>query len=298
MAVPTVADWIRGLEQGAAGAPFRDARAALEARIGRLLVDRYLQLVFDHLHTKVFPGKNARSFYRDATSPTWRAGIEAALDHELRTIDGRIELHDELLDRARRGQLAVTSIRAEPEASYVTLPSSVPAQLAAYDKAAQWIAKGSRNKDLDRRKYIAALQTTTVPLPAGVDTIDKVQDLRLRPSDFGDRTLVRMVHRGVYGLSLPSLRFGQPINYPSTVGGGFLVDRLFAGPPFPSQSMRPQDFWTNWALYFAATIGAAQAFEDGNKRTVHAYYAAIVLQTLGTFVAPKASFEARLFAMT
>ncbi len=297
MAEPRAAEWISRLSKGRPKPrAYLDARAALEARVGPQGVRRYLEVFFAFIR-RSYPNHNARAFYTEATKPMWRSGVTSGLGAELDRIDGRLALQREFFDLARRGQLAVTSLRARPESDYYTRNPRVGRALTEHDKAAQWIAAGSPNKAADTARYLAVLQELTLQIDIDDDTRRLVEAGDVTPAAFGSFAFVQALHGRVYGPSAPALRSTHPVKYPSTVGGEYLVERLYRDTVIPRQSMLPDHFWTNWALYFAGMVGAAQPFADGNKRAMHTLYAAVVLATLDRFVAPTTAFENRLLAM-
>ena len=89
----------------------------------------------------------------------------------------------------------------------------------------------------------------------------------------------------------------QPVKYPSSVGGMYLLQHIFqmtSNIRWPEQG---DEKWVDFALFFLGAIVTVQGFSDGNKRAGRTAYGIIMTKSGVDFAAPSVAFENELYNM-
>lgn len=109
--------------------------------------------------------------------------------------------------------------------------------------------------------------------------------------------LLDSIHARIFP-NAPSFRSANPaLPYPSSVGGRYLLERIFQVTAEAVWPLPGNIWWLDVALFFMGAIGTVQGYSDGNKRAARLAYAIILLRGRHPFVAPTPDVEADLFQM-
>lgn len=209
---------------------------------------------------------------------------------ERETYTNRKHYVDSLVPQTASGALGtVLNANVRDVADYYKNPlrGGMKGRDLAIDQAANWICGG----------YTAALPNTRAVLEQYIPATGGHHG----PMGYAlGRTPehLRKIYKRIVPNAAPYRLNMQPVKYPSTVGGGLLLDYIFsltAGtnvwPSFGDKH------WESIAMFYLVSIVHVQGFSDGNKRTGHMAYAIAMIKGTHTFKAPTSAKENELFRM-
>ncbi|MES2187879.1 MAG: hypothetical protein V4505_25230 [Pseudomonadota bacterium] len=200
-----------------------------------------------------------------------------------------------MLAQAKNAELsaAMADGKTRPEAEYYTPPVFVagpgappippwPAKWIARDAAIGWLTQGLHSGAERFRSVIEENLKPGFPLGSNPAFVNQLWNLLVG-----------------YDASVPRSRAPsiQPVPYPSSMGGTYLLKRIFemtAGEVWPAQG---DAAWYDWALFFFGAMMTVQGFPDGNKRVCRTVYALILLCGGVPFKAPTDKYGAKLAGM-
>ncbi|QDT14262.1 hypothetical protein [Alienimonas californiensis] len=263
----------------------RDDRTAgpkferLARSVGRPTAKKFLELVYD----------KAKSNKMDVNSSIIKDFAGDFCDWEREAVEARWQYITSLIPRVQSDELTrlLNDNVRDPNDYQTGGAGGATVRERAIDKATHWLC----GDYAPARPAAKALLEQYIPAhgdgPAGpslgrnMDHLKRIHQ-RLAPNVAPER----MVY------------FAQRTAYPSTVGGRYLVERMFQTVSNPvGRPAVGNDRWKGIAMFYMAAIVTAQAFTDANKRAGHAAYAIILIKGLGDFHAPTVRVENALFQM-
>ena len=218
--------------------------------------------------------------------PEFAARIDGLLRTECTQIGEKRAHAAALLEAAKAGQLRGWLARmAEPEANYTRTragrPGTAPEREVA--KACDWIARSIHGDG--RQRVLDALTRHVLTAPKGA---------ALGPTP----GLLDRIHAEVV-TDAPRVRSPNATTaYPSSVGGRFLLERIFQWTASAEWPDPGDDQWQDIALFYLGAVATVQGYTDGNKRAARMAYAVTLLKGKRPFTAPSPALESELIRMT
>lgn len=256
---------------------------ALEDTVGKDRAEAVLDLILakqsrtGSKQDKFNIGAQTRGAFTDA--------IDQYLQREVMQIQSRKAYVANLLGRAKSGKLRAelagkTLAEADYAPSLVVRPGMDQTQVSLH-KAFRWITKSWRGPGAN--VVMSALTHAAVFKPG----LALGHDLSLLDE------IYEMVVQGAPAVRGPNFM----LNYPSSIGGRYLLEWILKHTPRVAWPARGDDMWKDYALFFLGSIVAVQGFTDGNKRMGRVAYSIVLIRAGVPFVAPTPKFENELFDM-
>ncbi len=273
-----ITTWRRGMQTHA------DSRVEfdqLDRTLGRDSAKDFLETVYDKW-TKSFKIETLQA--RD---------VAMFMKTERENFTARKLYVDSLVPQSSNGALGtMLTNNTRPTNDYYKNPQggALAGRALAIDQAANWVCGG----------YTAALPGTRALLasyipatgghagPAGMALGRTSQHLR------------KIFARAVLNPAPYRINLMGGAKYPSTIGGGLLLEHIFALTSGCSDNSWPafgNAKWESIAMFYLASVVAVQGFPDGNKRTGHLAYAIVLIKGTHTFKVPTVAKEGELFKM-
>jgi hypothetical protein len=156
---------------------------------------------------------------------------------------------------------------------------------ADLEAAATWVCSTMHGDRAASLREVVAVLAENMPQSTGKELLGPTP------------ALLDGIHARIFP-NAPSFRSANPaLPYPSSVGGHYLLERIFQQTAEAVWPLPGNIWWLDVALFFMGAIGTVQGYSDGNKRAARLAYAIILLRGRHPFVAPTPEVEADLFQM-
>jgi hypothetical protein len=272
--------WRRGMQTNV------DSRGEfdqLERTIGREKAKVFLETVYDKwINGLKYDIKNLDAKLAAAFMKTERENF-ASRKHYV----------DSLVPRTRSGDLGTVmnaNLRQATDYYKNPLRNGLGGRDLAIDQAANWVC-GS---------YVAGLASTRSILNHYIPATGGQHGPMGYALGRTAEPLRKMYKKITAGQNIGPYRINLTggVKYPSTVGGGVLLDYIFSltsgtnsWPPFGDKH------WESIAMFYMISIVHVQGFTDANKRTGHMAYAIVLIKGTHSFKVPTVAKENELFKM-
>lgn len=207
------------------------------------------------------------------------------LDQEASSVEKTYAELDKLYHKAQEGKLrAKLENKTVPETDYV--PPTVARRREApsdTDKAICWAIKESINAQPEGNER---------PAWAG-EGLEEILE------SYGTKLFIPTAEPLIVlwtdSVGQPrSRRLGLPTNYPSNVGGMYILRKFIAQASRLAPPANGDPVWYDYALFWHSVVYRSQSFPDGNKRMARAVYAIVCARGKVPFRAPTKELRSSL----
>ena len=223
----------------------------LEGLIGRLYSSYIVGMIWDK-----FPKSKDPFTHKPSSMATFNTQISAFLDIEKKNIDSRKRYVNQLWNKATTGSL---------KGKIPQTNRSKGNPMDEIREACNWMVKSGMDAKLKGNVRTILYENTvlikTMP-PLGRD----------------DHLIVNAHKQIVPGMNKDYRTITLGVNYPSSVGGRYLLRWVLKNKNIVHWPAQGDDKWEDYALFYFGAIGAVQPFKDGNKRISRLAYAITLLR--------------------
>ncbi len=270
--------WRRGIQTHA------DSRAEfdqLERTLGRDLAKAFLEMVYDKwVNGLKYPVKSLDAKTAALFMKTERENYGA-----------RKLYVDSLVQQSASGALKTTlNAHIRPTPDYYKNPKGgvLTGRDLAIDQAANWVCG----------TYVPALPNTRAILEKYIPVNSGHGGPMGNALGRTTKHLYDVFKSAVQNPAAYRVNLQGGVKYPSTVGGGLLLEYIIgltsgtnSWPAFGDAK------WEDIAMFYLVSIVHVQGFPDGNKRTAHLAYAIVLIKGTHAFKVPTVAKESELFKM-